>query len=182
VGRQLTATVADVDGRVEAYVAPGASIPLVFATTNVRFTAGPTAYELSVRVDQAPFTSPVVHHHLDGDATVGAAQLTPDQKRLVVALCEPVLLGDGRASVAVPSLATVAARLGWSSTKLNRKLDNVCQKLSKLGVRGLHGGPDRLASNRRSRLVEYALAVRLVTRDDLALLDVAIDSESDHIP
>jgi hypothetical protein len=36
----------------------------------------------------------------------------------------------------------------------------------------LHGGPGQLASNRRARLVEYAIAVRMVTRDDLPLLDV----------
>jgi hypothetical protein len=58
-------------------------------------------------------------------------------------------------------------------TKFNRKLDNVCQKLKKAGVRGLHGGPDRLASDRRSRLVEYAVSVRLVTASDLRLLDAA---------
>jgi hypothetical protein len=65
----------------------------------------------------------------------------------------------------------VAARLGWSTTKLTRKLDSVCSKLSKVGVRGLHGRPGELASSRRARLVEYALAVRLVTVDDLASLE-----------
>jgi hypothetical protein len=37
----------------------------------------------------------------------------------------------------------------------------------------LHGEPGRLASNRRARLVEYSLAVRLVTRDDLELISRA---------
>jgi len=39
-----------------------------------------------------------------------------------------------------------------------------------------------LASNRRARLVEYAIAVRLVTPDDLPLLDqlhAAAGSEAD---
>jgi hypothetical protein len=40
-------------------------------------------------------------------------------------------------------------------------------------VRGLHGGPDRLAVNRRARLVEYALASRMVEKPDLVLLDRA---------
>ena len=39
------------------------------------------------------------------------------------------------------------------------------------GVRGMHGDSARLAANRRGRLVEYALAVRMVTRADLGLLD-----------
>ena len=42
VGGQLTATVSDAGGRLEAFLAPGAVLPLVFEHTVVRFTAGPT--------------------------------------------------------------------------------------------------------------------------------------------
>ena len=69
-----------------------------------------------------------------------------------------------------PASNVVAARLGWTPTKFNRKLDNVCDKLTKLGVRGLHGDAARLATSRKARLVEYALATQLVTAADLALL------------
>ena len=41
VGSQLTATVSGQDGRLEAFLSPGAVLPLVFAETLVRFTAGP---------------------------------------------------------------------------------------------------------------------------------------------
>jgi len=60
-------------------------------------------------------------------------------------------------------------------TTFNRKLDNVCEKLDKLGVEGLRGGRGKLATNRRARLVEYAVATRLVSTDDLVLLDTADD-------
>jgi hypothetical protein len=179
VGAQLTATVSDSEGRMEAYLAPGAAIPIVFGRTLVRFTAGPTTYELTLVDDAPPFATPPIVEPVGGETTIGATSLTPDQKRLILALAEPVLRGDGRASVSIPSLADVARRLGWTSTKVNRKLDNVCQKLARLGVRGLHGGPDRLASNRRTRLVEYSVSVRLVTRDDLPLLDRAELDEPD---
>jgi hypothetical protein len=56
-------------------------------------------------------------------------------------------------------------------TTFNRKLDNVCEKLDKIGVAGLRGGRGNLATNRRARLVEYAVAARLVTAEDLLLLD-----------
>jgi len=47
-------------------------------------------------------------------------------------------------------------------------------------VSGLHGAPGQLASNRRARLVEYAMAVRMITRDDLALLDLpSTESEAE---
>ena len=74
-------------------------------------------------------------------------------------------------SAALPTSSEAARRLGWTLTRFNRKLDHVCEKLERQGVRGLHGAPGRLASNRRARLVEYALASRIVTRDDLSLIE-----------
>ncbi len=177
VGTQLTATVSDESGHMEAFLAPGASLPLVFGTTFVSFTAGPTSYSLSIVNTEPPFAAVPVHISEPGNTTIGATQLTPDQRRLIVALAEPRLRGDGRASVVLPSSSEAAERLGWTITRFNRKLDNVCQKLERLGVRGLHGGPERLASNRRTRLVEYAVATRLVTRADLVLLDLATVDE-----
>jgi hypothetical protein len=56
-------------------------------------------------------------------------------------------------------------------TTFNRTLDNVCEKLDKIGVDGLRGGRGKLAVNRRARLVEYAVATRLVSADDLETLD-----------
>ena len=73
----------------------------------------------------------------------------------------------------IPSSAAAAERLGWTLTRFNRKLDNVCQKLADAGTRGLHGGVGKLATNRKARLVEHALSTKLVTEGDLALLDGA---------
>ncbi len=171
IGTQLTATVSDRDGRLEAFLSPGGVLPLVFDETLVRFTAGPTSYEFSIGLPDPAFVASQIDGNDSGDTTVGRTVMTPDQLRLVLALAEPALLGRARRGTAMPSSGEAAQRLGWTTTKFNRKLDNVCQKLAAQGVRGLHGEPGRLASNRRSRLVEYALAVRLVTRDDLALID-----------
>jgi hypothetical protein len=179
VGSQLSATVSDGDSRMEAFLSPGASIPLVFQRTVVRFAAGPTSYEFVVLNDSPFFAGPAEAEPVGGETTVGVTRMTPDQVLLVLALAEPVLRGEGRASVSIPSLAMASERLGWTTTKFNRKLDNVCQKLTKLGVRGLHGGPEKLASNRRARLVEYAIATRLVQFRDLEMLDTMVsDSET----
>jgi hypothetical protein len=179
VGSQLTATVSDAEGRLEAFLAPGAVLPLAFDVSIVRFTAGPTTYELAVTLPEPPFASVVAGDRSPGDTTVGRVSMTPDQLRLVLALAEPALRGDGRAATTLPSNQEAALRLGWKLTRFNRKLDNVCQKLAAQGVRGLHGAPGQLASSRRARLVEYALAVRMVTRDDLALLDQPGDGDGD---
>lgn len=171
VGDRLTATVSDDLGQLEAFLAPGAILPLAFERILVRFAAGPTNYELTVHVPGALPTPGAVAGDLTGDTTIGRVEFTRDQKLLILALAEPALRGGGRSATAMPSSPQAARRLGWTTTKFTRKLDNVCQKLAATGVRGLHGGPGVLASNRRARLVEYALAVRLVSRHDLSELD-----------
>lgn len=171
VGGQLSATVSDPDARFQAWLAPGAQLPVVFSDLLVRFTAGPTRYELTVHIDEDVFEMTSGSAADGGSTTLGRVALTPDQHRLVVALAEPALRSEGAGRIDLPSSAEAAQRLGWPITKFNRKLDNVCQKLKRVGVRGLHGDPGRLASDRRARLVEYALAVRLVTPNDLAELD-----------
>lgn len=174
VGTTLTATVADRKGLFQAWLNPGARIPLAFERLTVWFTAGPTTYDLDILVDNPTFTSidneAVAPEH-SGETTVGRVAFTPDQKLLVVALCEDFLRRDGAGQGQIPSSAAAAERLGWKVTKFNRKLDNVCSKLADGGIRGLHGGPGKLASNRKARLVEHALSSRLVTVDDLVLLE-----------
>ena len=173
LGSQLSATISDDEGRFQGWLAPGAHLPLVFETVAVRFAAGATSYELRLHLEAAPFSPGALAAAPDGDTTLGRVVLTEDQRLLVLALAEPSLRQDGAGRAVLPSSAMAAERLGWPVTKFNRKLDNVCQKLKRAGVRGLHGGPDQLASDRRGRLVEYTLAVRLVSPTDLPLLDRA---------
>jgi hypothetical protein len=174
VGSTLPATVADDTGLLQAWLAPGARIPLALSRTLVWFTAGPTTYDFEIVVDDPAFVSvvpdPFGQDH-SGEMTVGRVSFTPDQKLLMVALCEGSLSRSRPGTIQIPSSAAAAARIGWTVTRFNRKLDNVCQKLADVGTRGLHGGIGRLASNRKSRLVEYALSTRLVTANDLMLLD-----------
>ncbi|HEX2896409.1 MAG TPA: hypothetical protein VHO29_20565 [Marmoricola sp.] len=170
VGSAISATLADEEGLVQSWLSPGARVPLVFPTTIVWFTAGPTTYELEIILNDAPFVPAAVPEARDGSTTLGRVTFTPDQRLLVLALAEPILRRGNRGAGSVPPSAAAAERLGWTITKFNRKLDNVCEKLTKLGVRGLVG-QGRAASNRRARLVEYALAARLITTADLAWLD-----------
>lgn len=170
LGARLSATVCDADGLMQAWLAPGARLPVVFARTVVLFTAGPTTYEVMLMsTDQAFRTTPNYVSNV-GSTTLAPQTLTHSQKLLVVALAEPLLRQSGRGVSAIPTSAQAAEKLGWTLTRFNRKLDNVCDKLTRAGERGLHGRPGRLATNRRARLVEFAIASRLVVRDDLELL------------
>lgn len=171
VGSRLSATVTDTGGRVQAWLAPGARLPLVFAATSVIFSAGPTTYELTIHAAEPTFrdTQPPAD---DGLSTIGEVPLTHSQRVMILALAEPVLRREGTGMSELPTSAQAAERLGWTLTRFNRKLDNVCDKLDRVGVPGMRGGVRSYATNRRVRLVEHAIAARLVTRDDLPLLDV----------
>lgn len=171
VGSQLAATISDADGHMQAWLAPKARLPIVFGQLSILFTAGPTTYEIDFATDEIAYALAVADEPSDGSTTTGRATLTPDQRLLLLALAEPMLRRGVRGAASVPPSSDVADRLGWTVTKLNRKLDSVCQKLERIGVAGLHGGPDRLAANRKARLVEYALAARLVRVEDLSLLE-----------
>lgn len=171
VGRQLSATISEPAGRFQAWLAPDAHLPIVFEHMRVRFTAGPTTYDFGLHTAGGVFDLTPVADVERGSTTLGRVTLTDEQRKLVVALAEPALRAEHTGRITLPSSAEAAARLGWPITKFNRKLDNVCQKLKKAGVRGVHGEAGNLASDRRSRLVEYAMAVRLVTIADLAELD-----------
>jgi hypothetical protein len=171
LGTQLSATVAADSGLLQAWLRPGARVPLVFARTVVWFTAGPTTYEFDVLIDEPPFFAVSEPEFDSGDTTIGRIAFTPDQKLLMLAVAESILRRGDRGAGTIPSSADAAARLGWTQTRFNRKLDNVCQKLTKAGVRGLLGTTGRVAASRKARLVEYAVSARLVTADDLPLLD-----------
>jgi hypothetical protein len=178
VGSMISATVADASGGMQAWISPGARIPLVFARTRIVFTAGPTTYEFDIHLKTPSFRHEARDHQSVGETTIGPVVFTESQKALIVALAEPMLRRDGTGYSALPSSAEAAKRLGWSLTRFNRKLDNVCDKLDRAGVIGLRGGTGRVASNRRTRLVEHAVTSHLVTVNDLPLLDRMLDENA----
>jgi hypothetical protein len=173
-GARLSATLSSPDVGLQAWLPPGARVPLVFGRSTVVFSAGPTTYEIDLRAAEPTFSAPGPQDDAGnerGESTIGELPLTSSQRALIVALAEPLLRRDGTGSSAVPATVDAAERLGWTTTKFNRKLDNVCEKFARVGVRGLRGGEGVMASNRRARLVEYATAAGIVTAADLPLLD-----------
>lgn len=162
-------------------VAPGASAPVAFASSQVRFQAGRSRYEFDVAVDLEAATALTEIPFGAGAATVTASNvpLNPEQRLLLTALAEP-LLADGRVGLTdLPTNRFVASRLGWTLTKFNRKLDSLCSKFTKLGVTGLKGEPGALASSRRERLIDHVVTVGVITKKDLDLLDSQGNHESE---
>ena len=171
VGSRIAATIAEGSGMMQAWLGPGARLPLVFGSVTVVFTAGSTTYEFDVEIAGASFIQVGVTDATVGETTVGEMRFTPSQFLLILALAEPWLQHAGSGAMDIPSNSAAARRLGWTLTRFNRKLDNVADKLDRLGVQGMRGGPGTHATYRRARLVEYAVASQLVTRQDIHLLD-----------
>jgi hypothetical protein len=179
LGSSMTMELIDRNSPARLTLPPGATVALIFEECAVRFEAGAAGYEIEVDVPIEPPTPGPADHRSGGDPvgfdsgapTVTGADLTftADQLRCVLALAEPRLIDPS--SGELPTSRAAAARLGWKLTKFNRKLDNVCAKVGKAGVSGLHGDLSDLATNRRQRLVDFAVTSQVVTRDDLALLE-----------
>ena len=177
VGSTLTATVADKKGLFQAWLSPGRAHPAGARGVHRVVHRRPDDLRLRHRAHRHPVRLGRDRgrarargrrrrdHRRPGldDPRPEAARRRPLRGRS----CAARTPGAGQ----IPSSAAAAERLGWTVTKFNRKLDNVCQKLADAGTRGLHGGPGKLASNRKARLVEHALSTRMVTESDLALLD-----------
>ncbi len=161
-------------GEYQAWVGPGVRVPLVFGRLTVVFTAGAYTYELVIHVPQPAWHEFASRNEapVGGEATRGHAELTESQRLLVIALAEPLLKEPGAGVSSIPSSTRAAERLGWPLTTFNRKLDAVCDKLDRFGVPGLRGEPGNVAINRKARLVEHAVLARVVTAEDLRLLDV----------
>ena len=98
VGSMLSATIADASGGMQAWLSPGARIPLVFSHTNVIFTAGPTTYEFAAHLRTPAFRQQSRDEDSGGDTTIGPVIFTSSQKALIVALAEPMLRREGTAA------------------------------------------------------------------------------------
>ncbi len=172
IGSAIAIEVCDDASPSRMTVAPGASAPLPFEKSIVRFQAGPSVYELVVdQPTTAIFSS--VDPVLEGTPTISSSNtsLNHEQRLLLVGLAERRLIDRGAPRSAIPANREVCVRLGWSTTKFNRKLDNLCAKFDRLGIAGLKGDSGGLASKRRERLVDHVLTVGLIGPDDLALLE-----------
>lgn len=177
VGTHLTATVSDRERTVQAALAPGGRMPVVADILDIIFTAGRTVYDLTLvtrshRVEEPD--DPDVGVGFDsgvGEATAGRVSLNHAQRLLLLVLAEDALRGSAGGHGEIPTSMAAALRLGWTVPAFTRRLDHLCAKLERAGARGLRAGGGRVSTHRRLRLVEYAIATRLICRSDLALLE-----------
>lgn len=97
-------------------------------------------------------------------ATQGALPLKPRERRLLAALCEPLLKGSGR-QARPASYREVAARLRLSDHTVRNQLDALRDELLRRGIPGMIG-PDA-----KDNLARYAVRSGSVTPSDLTALE-----------
>ena len=174
LGRHIVLHLRDQSSASASVVAPGARAGVVYGEFVCAFTAGPTRYELTGTLETHEWATDLLGPDgVEGAATVdwGRVELNDDQRLLLLAMCERRLLDPHDTERPPLTNGEGAARLGWSVTKFNRKLDHLCEKLGRAGIPGVHGGVGANAGDRRRRLVEHALTVQLVQIEELVLLD-----------
>lgn len=167
-------------GRTSIILAGLDRVPLTRRHTVICFQGGPCNYEIQVHLDRVPDLPPQQDAPAGDTATLrpGRVPLNDEQLLLLAALAEP-WLKDVHYEGRMPTNRSVAARLGWTDAKFNRKLDYLCMHLDRQGIRGLRGSRSR-ALERRYRLVEHMIATEQLTTDHLVLLHEHDSRTSKH--
>jgi hypothetical protein len=168
LGRSITLLVTDLEGASFARVVPGTGIPLPFRNMAIAFSAGRANYRLTVHQPAMPLEQVELNraagvlHGMESTITASSIVFNEEQYRLLEELAR--LRANGPlAGGELPSNRQLAHQLGWSLSKLNRKLDNLCLKLDRAGVTGLVGDVAEIARDRRLRLAEVAVEQGLVS-------------------
>lgn len=158
-------------GPAATSVAVDGRATLVHPENIISFEAGSCRYEIRALLGRSTaLPRPDDDGFDDRTATIRATDLplTDEQLLLVVALAEG-RLRDPFSRRALPKNRNVAERLGWTLAKYNRKLDYLCQKLTRAGVKGLLATDGR-STDRRERVIDHLLSSGQLTFDDLELL------------
>lgn len=175
VGSHLPLSILEAAGRPMVVLPPGVETTLWPGEFAVILEAGPARYELRghcpAPAGQVEPPAETATDEPDHTARWGVLDLNDDQRALLAALAEPRLRDPLAEPTALPPNRQTAIRLGWTLSKFNRKLDHLCGRLARHGVRGLQGSVETTAYKRRQNLVDHALAHRLVLPHDLELLD-----------
>lgn len=154
----------------QAVLTPGSSLPVGHGMFSVAFTAGPHHYQVEGFTSERGFERWCrSDSQPDGEPTEqwGVVAINTEQRMLITALAEPQLVDPTSGPSSLPTNRAVARDLGWTITKLNRKLDHVCEKFARAGVRGIQGDLAGLATERRVRLVRHCIEAGIVSDADL---------------
>jgi hypothetical protein len=178
IGSRIEFEVFDRATRASAKITPGTAQPLPGSDMILQFAAGPTGYELLVHC-----SPPGAVETAEPSDTLSLASIAwADEQRLLFTILAESLLRRPHAPLTLPTNQEARSRLGWSEAKFNRKLDNVCDRLTSSGIRGLSKGVNKRNNQRRAVLAETAVTRGIVDNDDLRILEEYEDAVRSAAP
>jgi len=154
-------------------VEPELGTDLPNGVSTLGFVAGRAHYAICIEIsdlprsaeDAADLTPPSgVTTVKPGDRVV----LTVAQRRVLVLMCEPCLRATGGQVWSVPGNQELADRLGIKEGTIERHVGDLYERFSADNVPGLLRVSGQPVSERRRKLVEFAVRAGHVTRFDLA--------------
>jgi len=173
-GTHLSIAINDRDSTSSIVLAPAGSAALTFARGAICFSGRRPDYEILIDVDldnQQSNLDDTDDRPSSNRHTVNQAELplVGEQRLLLIALAESKLRAPHR-PLELPANKAVAHRFSWSEKAFDGKLRRLCQKFDNWGMPGLIGESFDPATDRRRKLVGYAVDRRIVTKEDLELL------------
>lgn len=177
-GSRLSLAINDQNSVSSIVLAPGCTAVLSFRQVAIRFSGRTPNYEISIDLGDPGTLSgtPDASESADGAAfgrpTTDQAQmpLVGEQRLLLVALAENKLRNPHE-PLALPTNRAVARRFGWSRKTFDGKLGRLAEKFKRWGMTGLVGELAEPATDRRNKLVNYAIDRAIIDVHDLDLLD-----------
>ncbi|HEX9994068.1 MAG TPA: FHA domain-containing protein [Acidimicrobiales bacterium] len=154
-------------------VAPLRSHVIVGTPAQVVVQGSIRGYALAVRMTEAPPAAvPVVV--ADGEApTTYEVELGPKDRLALLALFEGYLRPFPRYQPHPRTYAEAAERLGWRKAALTRRVDRIRERLTDAGV------PNVVGDHGLDNLAQFVLTGRLLTPEDLPLLDAPPATDDD---
>lgn len=173
-GTHLSIAINDRSSTSSIVLAPGGSAALTFAHGAICFSARRPDYQILIDVDvddDASGANDAITRPPTGPQTSNQADLplVGEQRLLLIALAESKLTAPHK-PLELPANKAVARRFGWGEKAFDGKLRRLCEKFDRWGMPGLIGETVDPATDRRRKLVDYAIDRRIITKDDLELI------------
>ena len=152
-------------------LAPDQAVALTGPEYSVLFGVKRETYEIAVHMDVEESVDPFADFASDGTETITIAELNDRERALVAAYAEDYLRGDVESLVVLCTDAEAAEKLGTTPKALTHRRYALYELVVGGGLVSNAEWSRITAHNRMIRAAQAVIESRLVTADDLRLLD-----------
>lgn len=175
IGRHIPVYITKLNGILLTTLPPGASTIIEWPEFLLTFMAGPHSYYLDCWAE-IPHSIELSLHTLQGEETIGLGPLSDGERLILAALGQDVLRSKTLDYSLMWRNSDVAEYLGWSRKQFDHRLDDLCARFAAHGIGVTQSITDRApvnAVNRRIKVLQHAIEARLISIDDLSMVEAA---------